>query len=122
MSYNISQWMTKELKDFRVKIEALGMVRDYLDEPTIDLKTDMLLFTGRSEGFELAGKRADGYLAVGKIENWGEASGTMQGFLSEKVFPHSTGTLIAVCVWERGDTITRLTVKDGAVTEEQVKL
>ena len=35
---------------------------------------------------------------------------------------HSTGRLVAIQVWEGGDSITRLTVQDGVVKEEQIEL
>jgi hypothetical protein len=34
----------------------------------------------------------------------------------------SEGTLVAVQVWEGGDTITRLTVVNGDVKEEKVEI
>lgn len=33
-----------------------------------------------------------------------------------------TGFLHAILIWERGDSITRLTVKDGVVREEGIDL
>ena len=122
MSYNIDRWKTKELTDFQIALTALEPKEDYLDAPTTDAKTGELTFTGRSGGFELRGQRSGDFLSVSHIKNYGEASGTMQEFLNEDVFPHSIGTLIAVCVWEGGDSITRLTVKGGVVTEENIEL
>lgn len=127
MSYNIDTWKTKELRDFRIPMTALHPVEDYLDPPALDPKTNILTFTGRADGFELRGRV--GYdaqsvecVTVESIKNYSEASGTMQEYLVDAVFPHSTGYLHAVLIWEGGDSITRLVVKDGEVSEEKVEL
>jgi len=122
VSYNISQWKTKELRSFRIEMTALRYKEDYLNHPTVDVQTGILTFTGRAEGFELRGVQNGPWLDVDSIESYGEASGTMQEYLKEQVFPRSTGLLLVVLVWEGGDTIERLTVKDGIVTEEAIEL
>ena len=106
MSYNIDTWKTKELRNFRIEMTALRFKEDYLDHPTVDVQTGILTFTGRAEGFELHG----------------EGSGTVQEYLKEAVYPCSTGLLSAVLVWEGGDTIEWLTIKDGVITEEEIEL
>ena len=122
MSYNIDTWKTKELRNFRIEMTALYYKEDYLDHPTVDIQMGILTFTGRAEGFELRGVQSGAWFDVDSIESHGEASGTMQEYLKEYVFPHSTGLLSAVLVWEGGDTIERLTVKDGMVEEEAIEL
>ncbi len=122
MSYNIDIWKTKELRNFRIEMAALHEKGDYLDSPTLDIKTGILTFTGRAEGFELRGVQSGAWFDVDHIESHGEASGSMQEYLKEHVFPHSTGLLHAVLIWEGGDTIERLTVKDGAIEEEEIEL
>lgn len=122
MSYNIDSWKLKEIRDFRISTAALRPIEDYLDSPRLNTETGVLSFQGRSGGFELCGRQEGDVLIVESIKNRGEASGTMQEFLNEKVFPHSSGLLHAVLVWEGGDGITRLTVKDGVVKEEEVEL
>lgn len=122
MSYNIDTWKTKELKDFSIPLIELKEEEDYLEKPELDLETGLLSFAGRSEGFELQGHKDGDVLVVERILNYGEASGTMQKYLEEDIFPHSTGLLHAVLIWEGGDSITRLTVKDGFVTSEGIEL
>jgi hypothetical protein len=122
MSYNIDRWKMKELTNFHIKLEALHEEEDYIDAPELDLSTGTLTFYGRSGGFELRGRQDGDVLVVEHIENHSEASGTLQIYLEENVFPYSTGYLHAVLVWERGDSITRLEVRDGVVTAEPIEL
>ena len=122
MSYNIDTWKTKKLRSFRIEMTALHYEEDYLNHPSMDVQTGILTFTGRAEGFTLRGVQNGAWLDVDRITSYGEASGTMQEYLKEYIFPHSTGLLSAVLVWEGGDTIERLTVKDGAVEEEEIEL
>ena len=122
MSYNIDTWKTKELRNFRIAMESLHYKEDYLDHPTQDITTSILTFTGRAEGFELRGAQNGPWLDVDSIELHGEASGTMHEYLKDAIFPHSTGLLHAVLVWEGGDTIERLMIKDGVVEEEEIEL
>lgn len=122
MSYNIDNWTTKEMHDFRIALAALEPVEDYLDEPTIDLQTNVVTFTGRAEGFELQGTIEGEWLIVSKLESYGEASGTMHEWFTEQMLPQSTGYFRAVLVWERGDSITRLIVDDGKVTDEAIEV
>lgn len=122
MSYNIDTWKTKELRNFRIKMEALRYKEDYLDHPTLDTQTGILTFTGRAAGFELRGVQSGAWLDVDAIESYGEASGTMHEYLKETILAQSTGVLVAVLIWEGGDTIERLTVRDGAITEESIEL
>ena len=90
--------------------------------PTIDTETGVLAFTGRGECFALRGKQDGDWLLVEKIVSYGEASGTMHDYLIETILPQSMGYLHAVLVWEGGDSVTRLEVRDGAVSEEEVEL
>ena len=122
MSFNIDTWKAKELRSFRIAMESLHYKENYLDHPTVDVQTGILTFTGRAEGFKLRGVQNGPWLDVDSIKLHGEASGTMQEWLKEAIFPHSTGLLSAVLVWEGGDTIERLTVKDGVVEEEEIEL
>ncbi len=122
MSYNIDTWKTKDLHDFRIAMHALKEVKGYLHSPSLNIETGVLHFTGRAEGFELQGKQEGDWLLVSHLESYGESSDTMQEYLKERILPHTTGRLCAVLVWEGGDTIERLTVQDGTITEEEIEL
>ncbi|OGC94111.1 MAG: hypothetical protein A2W25_12060 [candidate division Zixibacteria bacterium RBG_16_53_22] len=59
---------------------------------------------------------------VTSIECCGEGSGRCWSEVLMPTLEHSTGRLVAIQVWEGGDSITRLTVQDGVVKEEQIEL
>jgi hypothetical protein len=61
-------------------------------------------------------------LIVDSIIASGEGSGTALSWIIEPALADSTGKLVAVRVWEGGDSIDRLTVVDGVVTTEQIEL
>ena len=98
---------------------------DVMDDWDVDedynRKTRVITLTSLCEGFSASGKMKGGWLDVSEIEWWGEASGSFDADMQDAL-KHSTGTLVAVRVWEGGDSIDRLTVKDGAVKVEKVEL
>lgn len=120
MSYNISDWKTKELSSFQIPISAL-LECDDMDSPIFDDTTGLQIFMGLSEGFELRGEESGGRLLVDHIEYWGLASGRNFDDL-KAIFKASKGTLVAILTWEGGDSIERLVVRDGSITQESVEL
>jgi hypothetical protein len=85
------------------------------------LPENKISVSGVSEGFELKGTLLDGNIAIEKIHHSSEGSGhTWDDFL--EALKHSKGSLVATQVWEGGDSITKLIVKDGVVEQEQVEL
>ena len=120
MSYNISSWKTKELKDFQLPLDALyADDRGYLDRP--EIMPDRTTSIEGMDGTVIKGKLIDNQLIISSITCYGEGSGTTYDILLIS-FRSSMGTLIAVCVWEGGDSISRLTVQNGTITEEQIEL
>jgi len=77
--------------------------------------------SGVSEGFELEGVLNDGNISVSKIHHSSEGSGHTWDDLLEAL-KHSKGNLIATQVWEGGDSITKLIVKDGVVEQEEIEI
>lgn len=68
-------------------------------------------------------KRIEDEIFICKAINCsGEGSGFTMNEILEPVFKDSKGELIAVCVWEGGDSINRLIVKDGTVEWEQIEI
>lgn len=120
MSYNIDNWTTKELRDLRIPLRALESA-DRMDAPELDTKTGALTYGGLSEGFELKGIQDGGALVVSSVVSYGEGSGSQMDTL-EEILAQSTGYLRAILVWEGGDSITRLIVQDGQVTNEDVEV
>lgn len=122
MSYNIDTWKTKELRNLRIPMSALSYEEDYLKHPRLDIQTGILTFAGRAVGFVLQGVQAGLWFDVDALTCYGEASGTMYDYLKKTILSQSTGVLVAVLVWEGGDTIERLTVRDGVIAEEPIEL
>lgn len=118
MSYNIDTWRTKSMVDFAIPLDVV----QNLPYAEVELLPDnKVSVSGISEIFELEGTLVDGDIIVEKIDYCGERSGYAWGDFLEAL-KHSKGSLVAIQVWEGGDRITRLVVKDGIVDEEQVEL
>ena len=127
MSYNITTWKTKEINNLLIPfevIEKLPYTDIEIDWADKDNKSEGLIVKadGLSEGFELVGKTlAKDMVEVIKLYNSGDSSGsTWDDFI--KMLEKSSGKLVALQIWEGGDTITKLTVNDGEVIKELVEL
>jgi hypothetical protein len=121
MSYNIDTWKTKTLQDFKIPLKVVqalpGVVVKFKSFPDGEVKA-----TGLAEGFELRGTwYSIDLLRVTSLKLRGEGSGWAWEYLLGAL-GQSEGTLVAVQVWEGGDTITRLTVVNGDVKEEKVEI
>lgn len=119
MSYNIDTWKTKKLDDFQIPISALqNHNRKIILEPDVKITVE-----GPVEIFDLKGtiQFLSDTIFVEEIYIAGEGSGSYHDTL-KNIFSQSQGTLEAILVWEGGDSITRLTVVNGVVTEERVEL
>lgn len=89
MSYNITSWDVKEIKDFKIPIESLykyGREDYWPDKPKLDIKTGNISISCGCEQ-EIHGKLEDGILNVKEIDMFGEGYGT---FFHE-VFNHVLG-------------------------------
>lgn len=117
MSYNIDTWRTKRLEDLRIPL--LVLTND--SELSVLLRGDGVDVSGPSERFEIRGVIEGGQVVVEKIVSSGVGSGWAQDCV-KGLLSHSTGQLEAVLVWEGGDSITRLIVDDGKVSEEKIEL
>ncbi len=126
MSYNIDNWKTKKIEGLKIplsEIEKLPYVNICFGlGPVAKDGTMPIEITGPSEGFELNGILLDNeIIAVIDIENYGEGSGSTWDDFKE-MLSHSEGELEAVMIWESGDSLSRLIVKNGIVTDEPVEL
>lgn len=117
MSYNIDTWRTKKLENLVIPMDAVKAL-PYVD---IDVDGENVSVGGTAEGFGMGGQLKDGMLHVSDIEYSSEGSGHCWDALKD-MLSKSTGELIATQVWEGGDSITRLAVKDGNVTEENIEI
>ena len=119
LMYNITNWEIKCLRNLIIPLKYLG-------EREIDRfiyeGEDAILFYGSELDYSMTGVIKDDEIIVSDIDLWGESSGSIFHSTLIPALRKSTGELEAVIVWEGGDEITRLTVKDGKVNEETIEL
>ena len=137
MSYNITNWTTKVLRDLVIPLKALHISDDLIRQDWQPGHSKVLALNDEKMNVEMAGfgeGTARGklwspsgkvdylFFAVSDICVYGEGSGR---FFMERLKPaleQSTGRLEAILVWEGGDSISRLTVQGGIVTDESIEL
>ena len=121
MSYNCDKWITKELSNLRIPVSALyeSERRDWHPERTEN--SDGIVRFEMMES-HITGRVVDGVLIVEDIRIYGEGSGSLMHFIIEPALKKSLGKLEASTVWERGDSIQRLTVVDGEVLWTKIDL
>ena len=111
MSYNIDTFKVKKLENLKIKVSNIS--GRYI-EHSYDDETGVTEFS-ENECLYISGKARDGILSVQSIECYGEGSGSFVNEVLEDAMAGSTGTLIASCVWEGGDSINQLRVENGKV-------
>lgn len=113
MSYNISDWQTIELDHLVIPIELF-------DESDLTWKrrSKLSVQLAESGGIEGHTEENENLIIVDSIEVRGEGSGRNYEDILKPALAKSTGTLEAFLVWEEGDKMIVLSVKDGAVNEE----
>lgn len=125
MSYNVTQWKTKKLDNLVIPLAAFYKHerKDWHPGGPVlcDIHTKEVKM-GCGCGQEIKGVLTGEELLVTELEMSGEGSGTFLDWILEPALKESRGQLEAVLVWEGGDSITRLTVDDGVVTQSKVEL
>lgn len=125
MSYNISKWKTERLEDLSLPVVALYRHErtDWHPDPPVVINTETgeLLFRCGCEE-EIKGNLKDNVLTITDLDMAGEGSGTFFDWILLPALKESKGTLEAVIIWERGESIERLTIKDGAATRTDIEL
>ena len=131
MSYNIDTWQTKKIKDLKIPLNAFKLSNRKDWHPEIKIMEPLILPEGipviMRAGEDFGGIKGfmdsdHKILTVTYIYITGEGSGGFMHYVMEEALKHSTGELEAVLIWEGGDSITRLIVKDGELTEEDIEL
>ena len=64
----------------------------------------------------------DGMLNVTSLNLTGEGSGALMDYVIEPALKLSKGYLEATIIWEGGDSVTKLIVSDGVLTNEPIEL
>ena len=120
MSYNITRWKTKTINNLRIPEVALREVSEDLVRLAVVIN-DSVLFTFLDSKIKAQMMTDGGYL-ISEINISGEGSGFFFHEILRSALSKSTGSLIATLIWEGGDSISRITVNDGEIKEEQVDL
>ena len=123
MSYNIDTWKLKKLEDLIIPISAFFKHERKDWHPEIKYDGNFVVFYSIMES-EIEGTLTESTDAVivSKIKISGEGSGTLMDWIIEPALKESSGYLEAVCIWEGGDSITRLKVENGVVVDEKIDL
>lgn len=125
MSYDIDTWKTKKLDNLIIPLKAFYESKRTDWHPSqpeiIDAEImEVELECGCEQHIE--GILKDELLTVTKFNMYGEGSGSFKRYVLDNALKQSTGELEAILIWEGGDSITRLKVKDGVISEDEIDL
>lgn len=118
MSYNIDSFKVKKLENFKIAVKDFD--KEIFGNPRIDLDTNEILFEGDCETCEFEGILKDGFVELSRIDISGESSGGFMIECGDALLKKSTGTLIATLIWERGDSVERISIIDGKKETEEL--
>lgn len=124
MSYNITRWITKVLDNLVIPLDSFFENPDYTWNPqNKDLldPSDWICFE-IGEDCHISGEIRGGYLYVDDIHASEAFSGHIAHDCLDPLLKNSTGTLVAIRIWEGGDSIDRLTVQNGVLEYEPIEL
>jgi len=125
MSYNISTWKTKKLENVVIPLKAFFKHARYEWHPKqpeiVNAETMEIEMECGCEQL-IKGVLKDGLIHVTEFEMYGEGSGTFKDWILDEALKQSTGELEAVLIWEGGDSISRLKVKNGIIEELDIEL
>ncbi len=125
MSYEIDKWKTKKLNNLVIPLKSFyeSERTDWHPEQPLVINTETMEVKLKCGGDQhIKGILKDGLLTVTEFEMYGEGSGNFMHYVLYDAFRQSAGELEAILVWEGGDSITRLIVNDGVLTEEEIEL
>lgn len=125
MAYNISSFKLKKLNNLVIPMSALyDNVDDNWkpDQPKIVDASRMKVKINGGCGQTIEGVLKDGSIHVTKLDLSGEGSGSYMYYVIKNALQKSTGELEATLIWEGGDSVTRLTVKDGVYKDVSIEL
>jgi len=120
MSYNISAFNIKKIED--LKIPLLDAIRT-LKDVSIKLTGENITISAELvKSFDCSGHLDNNnIITITEIDFGGEGSGNSWELLI-KMLKKTTGKLSAIVVWEGGDSLGKLSVVNGVITETEVDL
>ena len=124
MSYNIDTFKLKKVRLILPIDIKFNKYAEWLDREgaVANLAKGTWSVNDNGEGFEMHGKVTKKGLEVTKVECWGEGSGGCYHEILLPLFEDYKGDLEAICIWEGGDSISQLSIKNGVVTERDIDL
>lgn len=130
MSYNITNWTTKRIENLVIPFSALydaSIRKDWIPEQPrlVPHSGHQGIVIEGGCGQMIEGSFADETNSAIRVSNFdmhGEGSGSFWHEVLKSALEKSTGTLEVIRIWEGGDYIDRLRVKDGVLSEEKVEL
>jgi len=124
MPYNVSVWKTKLIDDLRIPVAALYPDSERQDwEPEREeLENSRVRLDWGGDDNYIEGRIEAEWLIVDDIHFFGEFSGYALYDVIEPALKKSKGALVAVRIWEGGDSIDRLIVSAGDVRTEDIEL
>ena len=121
MSYNINTWRVKKLDNLRIPLASFFKHERKDWHPEKEIGEDNSLTLTCMESY-ITGQVEGDVLCIMEIHICGEGSGTIMSWIVEPALCDSCGELIASCVWERGDLINQIIVKNGNVEWKEIKI
>lgn len=122
MSYNVTSWKVKKMDRLSIPLSAFFTHQRKDWHPGRVENEDGSLTLEGLEGCFVRGVVDGASIKVKEIECCGEGSGTFFSWILEPALKSSSGVLEATLVWEGGDTITRLLVRDGTLTNDDLDI
>lgn len=124
MSYNISTVKSLKIKDLFLKLDSIynPSYGNWMPEKgEIDLETGKITIQCGCEQ-EIIGEIIGTEFKVSELHLYGEGSGTFWCDYMTEILKTSTGEMSGTFIWEGGDSICKVVLKDGVLTEEEVEL
>lgn len=122
MSYNIDTWKVKKLEKLCIPLSSFFTNPRTDWHPKKNYDENGVLTLSFGEGSEIKGTVKKDIVLVSDIKVEDEGSGTIMNEILEPALKTSRGILIVSCVWEGGDTINQLIVKDGNLSWKNIDI
>jgi hypothetical protein len=126
MSYNISVFKVKKLENLIIPLRAFYISPRKDWHPESRKHKDGLITLSGCDGEGVTGVM-DGsmgniVLKVRDVHICGEGSGCFMREIFEPALEKSTGFLTASCIWEEGDSISKLIAENGDIRWENIEI
>jgi len=122
MSYNCDLFKVKKLENLRIPVASLFKHPRKDWHPNKEVNEDDTVTFRIMDMVEVTGIIENDILIVEEICCYGNGSGSAMEYVFEPAFEDSIGELIVSCVWEGGDSINQLIVKDGKVEWKDIDI